>query len=234
MKKAVFNWSGGKDSAHALWKVMQQGEYDVVSLLTTINEDTCESTMHHIPLELLEKQSECIGIPLHVVKLCSEGTMEDYQTAMKKVVTFFQEKNVTYFIYGDIFLNDVRGYREQYLKPLGIELVEPLWGKSSREVINDFLKTGLQTVIVTTMDQGLGKEAIGKLLNENFINELPEDCDPNGENGEYHTFCYDGPLFKKPVPFKLGKPFKQSYDIRMEDGTQQTFSYWFTELSPLA
>ena len=229
-KKAVFNWSGGKDSAHALWKVLQTDEYDIVALLTTVNRTTALSTMHNIPVDLLQAQSDRIGIPLKIVGLKPKGTMEDYTATMRQVVEEFHAKGVTHFIYGDIYLHDIRKYREMQLAPYGMEVVEPLWGKTSREVIDDFLETGLKTLVVTTMDGGLGEHAIGCLIDKAFIDGLPEDCDPNGENGEYHTFCYDGPIYSSPVPFTLGTPYKKSFDIGLDDGSTQTYSYWFGDL----
>ncbi|MEJ8763422.1 ATP-binding protein [Phocaeicola sp. HCN-40430] len=228
--KAVFNWSGGKDSAHALWKIIQTGEYEVVALLTTVNRDTHRSTMHGIPLSLLEKQAESIGFPLYIVDLTPQGGMEDYSSAMENVVKHFKKEGVTHFIFGDIFLRDVRVYREQQLSPYGIEVVEPLWGKTSKEIMDDFLSSGLKTVVVTTMADGLGEAAIGKLIDRCFVDSLPDYVDPNGENGEYHTFCYDGPIYRWPVPFRLGRPFSESYDIRMEDGSIRKFTYWFADL----
>ncbi len=229
-KKAVFNWSGGKDSAHALLCALQSGEYDIVALLTTVNRDTLRSTMHSIPLHLLEEQSRKIGIPLKILGLTPKGNMEDYSTAMCTAVEEFKQQGVTHFIYGDIFLHDIRKYRVEQLEPYGIEVVEPLWGKTSAEVIEDFLNSGLKTIVVTTMDDGLGEAAIGKLIDREFIKSLPEDYDPNGENGEYHTFCYDGPIFSKPVQFECGKVKKESFEVGMEDGTKKAFSYWFANL----
>lgn len=229
-KKAVFNWSGGKDSAHALLKVLQSDEYDIVALLTTINRSTQLSTMHNIPLDLLQAQSNLIGIPLELAELKPGGNMEDYHTVMEKVVEKFKAKGVTHFIYGDIYLHDIRQYREQQLNPLGIEVVEPLWGKSSEEIIKDFLKTGLKTIVVTTMADGLGLKAIGQVIDNSFIASLPPSYDPNGENGEYHTFCFDGPIFKSSVSFSLGEPYTKSFDIRLENGNIQTFSYCFVQL----
>lgn len=229
-KKAVFNWSGGKDSAHALLRAQQSGEYEIVALLTTVNRDTHRSTMHGIPPELLEAQSRSIGILLKVINLKPKGNMEDYNEAMEKVVSELKAQGVTHFIFGDIFLHDVRKYREEQLKPFGIEIVEPLWGKSSAQVIDEFLESGLKTIVVTTMGDGLGKEGIGKIIDRDFIGGLPAEYDPNGENGEYHTFCYDGPIFRTPVQFALGNPFSESYEIGMEDGTKKTFTYWFADL----
>lgn len=228
--KAVFNWSGGKDSAHALLRAQQSDMYEIVALLTTVNRSTHRSTMHGIPLPLLQAQADSIGIPLYVVDLTPKGNMEDYDAAILRAVEHFKTQGVTHFIFGDIFLHDVRKYREQQLAPHNIKVVEPLWGKTSDEMMNDFLTSGLRTIIVTTMDDGLGSSAIGHEIDRTFIDSLPKEVDPNGENGEYHTFCYDGPIFRHPVPFRLGKPFQQSYDIRLDDGSEKSFTYWFADL----
>ena len=231
--KAVLNWSGGKDSAHALYKILQTPNYEIVALLTTINQSTTLSTMHNIPLELLQIQSEHIGIPLKIVGLRPQGTMEDYNDAMSKVVREFKEQGVSHFIFGDIFLHDVRSYREQQLGPLGITVVEPLWGKTSQEIMDEFLQTGLKTKIVTTMADGLGENVIGKTINREFIESLPEGTDVNGENGEYHTFCYDGPIYSTPIPFEMGSPYSKSFEIRLDDGSKKTYTYWFVKLNTL-
>lgn len=228
--RAVFNWSGGKDSAHALLRAMETGCYEIVALLTTVNRDTHRSTMHGIPLSLLEAQAASIGIPLYIVNLTPEGNMEDYSSAMLQAVQHFKTLGVTHFIFGDIFLHDVRQYREQQLVPYSIEVVEPLWGKSSEQVMEDFLSSELKTIVVTTMNDGLGAAAIGKLIDRDFVASLPVETDPNGENGEYHTFCYDGPIFHSPIPYCLGEPFSQSYDINLDDGTTKTYTYWFADL----
>ena len=230
--KAVLNWSGGKDSAHALYKILQNESYEVVALLTTINETTDLSTMHNIPSELLQLQSERIGIPLELVRLKPKGTMEDYSKAMTAVANKFIHQGVTHFIFGDIFLHDVRSYREQQLTPLGITVVEPLWDKSSEEVMQDFLDTGLKTIIVTTMADGLGKSAIGQIITREFVNHLPTGTDPNGENGEYHTFCFDGPIYSSPVPYNIGVPYEKSFEIGLDNGEIQTYTYCFCDLLP--
>ena len=228
--KAVFNWSGGKDSAHALLKAMESDKYDIIALLTTVNSQSRRSTMHDIPVHVLERQAQSIGIPLYVVNLKPKENADDYSAAMEQAARHFKDLGVTHFIFGDIFLHDVRAYREQHLSPLGIEIVEPLWDKSSTEVMEDFLKSGLKATIVTTMADGLGRDAIGKQLTSEFIKSLPADCDPNGENGEYHTICHDGPIFAQPVQFTLGKPFAESHDIKLDDGSIKTFTYWFANI----
>ena len=228
--KAVFNWSGGKDSALALHKVLNQEDYEVVSLLTTVNKDNKLSTMHNIPVLLLQKQAESIGIPLYIVELNSGGNMKEYEKAMQSAVDHFKKKEVTHFIFGDIFLHDVKTYREEKLAPFGIKVVEPLWGKTSEEIIQDFFDSGLKTIIVTTMADLLDKEFIGRRVDEQLLNDLPEEVDVCGENGEYHTFCFAGSIFKNPVSFDLGVPFKKSFPIKMEDGIEKIYSYWFADL----
>lgn len=139
MKKAVFNWSGGKDSALALQKVLEEKEFKVIALLTTMNEETAKSSMHSIPLEILKRQAESIGIPLYTV--ASSTALKNYDQKMSDAVHHFKELGVRHFIFGDIFLSDVKAYRESKLHPLGIEVVEPLWVKTSQEVIDDFISS---------------------------------------------------------------------------------------------
>lgn len=229
-KKAVFNWSGGKDSSLALYKVLQANEYEVVSLLTTVNRDSQRSSMHGIPVSLLQKQANSIGIPLFILDLIPNGIMIDYEEAMSKAVSHFKTQGVTHFIFGDIFLHDVKSYRESKLRPYGIEVVEPLWGKTSAEIMDDFLASGLQTVIVTTNASILNQSYIGRTINASLIQDLPSTIDICGENGEYHTFCYDGGMFKKPIPYLLGEPIYKTYPIKLSDGSVKDFSYWFANL----
>lgn len=229
-KKAVMNWSGGKDSAHALWRILCSGEYEVVALLTTVNRDSERSTMHAIPCEILQRQAESIGIPLHIVGLASGGSMDDYSREMERAALHFRELGVTHFIFGDIYLSDVIAYRRAQCAGVGLEVVEPLWGKSSKEVMDDFLKSGIRCRVVTTMADGLGMAAIGRLVDASFVASLPEGADPNGENGEYHTLCYDGPLYRHPVAYRLGEPYLRSYDIKTDDGAVTRYSYCFADI----
>jgi uncharacterized protein (TIGR00290 family) len=228
-KKAVFNWSGGKDSALALHKILQENEFDVVSLLTTINEETLTSSIHCIPLKLLLKQAESIGIPLYEVSFTKD--LSNYSDKMQETVEHFKKQGVTHFIFGDIFLEDIKTYRESKLNPLGIKIVEPLWGKSSAEVIEEFLKSGIKTKIIVTQADKLDDTFIGRDLNQSTINLFPDDIDICGENGEYHTFSYAGGLFKQELDFTISKINKISYDIKPENGQVETFNYWQAEIA---
>ncbi|MDR0893054.1 MAG: diphthine--ammonia ligase [Mediterranea sp.] len=230
MKKAVFNWSGGKDSALALWKALQTGEYDIVALLTTVNQETERSSMHAIPVSLLEKQAERIGIPLYVVEQSATSTMDEYSAVMQRAAEHFTAQGVTHFIFGDIYLQDLLEYRQRQLAPYGITVVEPLWS-TSEEVMEEFLRSGIRSVIVTTTADVLGREYIGRAIDRQLVDSLPAGVDVCGENGEYHSFCYDGPFFKAPVPYTLGEPYQWSCPIRKDDGQEYIYWYWSVDLN---
>lgn len=222
-RKAVFNWSGGKDSALALLKILESDKFEVISLLTSTNAENGCSSMHGIPSSLLEKQAESIGIPLTQVKVAPGAGMEEYSETMRRTSEMFRKSGVTHFIFGDIFLEDIRRYRENELAKAGLQIVEPLWGKSS-SAIEEFLESGLKSVITAADASILGRKHIGSMIDRNFILNLPEGCDPCGENGEYHSFCHDGPLFRHPVRYILSEPEKKSFD----DGK---YSFWISEIS---
>ncbi len=223
-KKAVFNWSGGKDSALALYKVLQQNKFDVVALLTTVNEETELSSMHAIPHSLLLKQAESIGIPLYPVFLPKH--LQIYEQRMKDAANHFKAQGIEHFIFGDIYLTDVRKYREDRLYPLGIEVVEPLWNPNSSEVMQDFLASGIKTQIIVTDASKLGEAFIGQDLNLTVLDLMSAEVDVCGENGEYHTFSYDGGPFKYPVDFNIIETRKMSYEFKLDNGEEMTYHYW--------
>jgi uncharacterized protein (TIGR00290 family) len=227
-KKAVFNWSGGKDSALALHQTLQETEFDVISLLTAINEETQTSSVHSIPLEILSKQADSIGIPLYTVLFAKD--LSNYDEKMFETVNYFKSQGVTHFIFGDIFLADVKTYREAKLNPFGIEVAEPLWNKSPIEIIDDFLKSGIKAKIIVTQADKLDKTFIGKDLDQNTVNSFPDNIDLCGENGEYHTIAYAGGLFKKKIDFAISQTTKISYDIKLNNGQTKTFEYWQAEI----
>ncbi|MEK5763305.1 ATP-binding protein [Acinetobacter junii] len=223
-KKAVFNWSGGKDSALALYTVLQQKQFEVVALLTTVNEETELSSMHAIPFSLLMKQAESIGIPLYPVFL--PKNLPVYEQRMLDAPQHFKAQGVEHFIFGDIYLSDVRKYREDRLHPLGIEVVEPIWNLDSTEVMQNFLDSGIRTKIIVTDASKLDRSFIGQDIDAALIERMPEDVDICGENGEYHTFAYAGALFKQTVEFEIVETRQMSYDFKLENGEEKTYHYW--------
>ena len=150
---------------------------------------------------------------------------------MRLAAERFRAQGVTRFIFGDIFLHDVRTYREERLRPYGIEVVEPLWELLPQEAMEAFLASGLEAVITTTWAERLGREYIGRRLNRATVADFPAGIDLCGENGEYHTLCYGGPLFRQSVAFRLGEPYRWSQEVGMEDGSRRTFSYWTADIA---
>ncbi|PWH81290.1 Dph6-related ATP pyrophosphatase [Brumimicrobium oceani] len=222
--KAVFNWSGGKDSALALQKVLRENQFEVIALLTTFNEADESSSAHSVPLELMKKQAEAIGIELYPIFISK--LPNDYETKMLKAVQDFKEKGVAHFIFGDLYLDEIRKYRESKLNPHGIEVVEPIWGKTAEQTMNDFLNSGLKAKIVTTQADKLDESYIGKEITKELIDNLPAEIDICGENGEYHTFVYDGDIFRKKVDLEIIEASKLSFDIKLDSHEVYTYEYW--------
>ncbi len=223
-KKAVFNWSGGKDSALALHKVLQTGKYEIVALLTIVDAETLCSSLHNIPVTLLQRQADSIAIPLYTVKV--DGSLRSYDKSMETAISHFKEKGVNHFIFGDIYLSDVRSYREEKLRPYDIEVVEPLWDVSEQQVLNDFLNSGIRSKIVVTQADVLDRGFVGRILDAATVAELPDGTDPLGEKGEYHTFAYAGGPFSHEVEFEIAVVKKISHDINLSDGSTKTYEYW--------
>lgn len=228
-KKTVFNWSGGKDSALALQKILEGNEFEVVSLLTAMNEETLKSSIHSVPLEILTRQAASIDIPLYTVSFSKD--LKNYDEKMGEAVSYFKAQGVTHFIFGDIFLSDIKTYRENKLNPLGIEVVEPLWNKSSKEIIDDFLASRIRTKIIVTQADRLDKTFVGKELDEQLVASFPDNVDPCGENGEYHTLSYAGGPFKEEIVFSIRDIYKISYDITLDNGETRTYEYWQADVN---
>ena len=234
--KAIFCWSGGKDSSYCLHKVLTENLFDVKYLLTTVNAQFKRISMHGVREELLYKQTEAIGIPLLKVRV-TEGTNDEYEKQMERVLLKTKSEGINHVIFGDIFLEDLRVYRENNLAKLGMTGVFPLWKMDTKILLNDFIRLKFKTVICCTNDGYLGEEWAGKEINKTFIEQLPSAIDPCGENGEYHTFCYDGPLFKKKINFTIGEKVYKPLEIKTDDvyslsNNITTKGYWFCDLLP--
>ncbi len=231
--KAIFCWSGGKDSAMALHKVLQEKKFEVVALLTTLNENFRRISMHGIREELLEKQAASIGLPL-LKMFVKEGTNSEYEKNMEALLLEYKQQGVTHVIFGDIFLEDLRAYRENNLKKVGLTAEFPLWKRDTGELINEFFELGFKTITCCVNDGYLTEEQVGVEVNPAFICSLPANVDPCGENGEYHTFCFDGPLFKTPVTFTLAETIYRPLEIKTTEkiNALQTKGFWFAELLP--
>lgn len=205
MKKAYFNWSSGKDSALALYKILQQEEFEVKKLITNINTDYKRVSMHGLREELLDAQAKSIGITLEKIAFSATETMETYNKKMFEKTSKLKREGFQYAIFGDILLEDLRIYRDTKLATVKITGVYPLWKQNTKDLLLEFLDLGFKTITVCTNAKFLGKEFVGRIVDRDFIKDLPKNVDVCGENGEFHTFCFDGPIFKNPIKFEVGK-----------------------------
>ncbi|WP_017259164.1 Dph6-related ATP pyrophosphatase [Pedobacter arcticus] len=205
--KCVFNWSGGKGSALALYHCLQDPNLDIRYLVTTINDSVNRISMHGVSYELLKQQAEEIGIELYEIRLPGMPDMQTYDETMRVHLRKFKFEGIIHSIFGDILLEDLRKYREDKLAEVGLTALFPLWKRDTRAVVDEFLAFGFKTVIVCTQEKY--GNLLGEEINQELIRTFSEDMDVCGENGEFHTFAFDGPIFSKPIKYTLGeKVFK--------------------------
>jgi uncharacterized protein (TIGR00290 family) len=201
----LFCWSGGKDSAMALHALQSAQSHRVTALLTTVTEEFDRISMHGVRRALLERQAESIGLPLHAVLIPPQCVNATYEARMNEALNEHLARGVQRVAFGDIFLEDLRVYRERNLARIGMEALFPIWKRDSRELARDFLRLGFQAITVCVDPRVLDSSFAGRVLDESFFADLPPSVDPCGENGEFHTFVFDGPVFQTPIRFATGE-----------------------------
>lgn len=241
-EKIIFSWSGGKDSALALNRLRQDNRYEIVSLLTTCNEHFQRVSMHGVRLELLDAQAEAIGLPLEKIFVSQRSSNEEYQQKMSACLQAHKTRGVIACAFGDIFLEDLKRWRDENLAKIGMRGIYPVWKVDSRQLIREFFALGFGTVICCANDAYLGEEAVGRNIDEEFIRTLPAEVDPCGENGEFHSFAFAGPIFKQPVKYKVGEkvyrpvevthPSESASSYVCPSGPRRTNGFWFCDLLP--
>jgi uncharacterized protein (TIGR00290 family) len=204
-EKALLAWSSGKDSAFSLHVLRQQGDVEVVGLLTTINEAYDRVAMHAVRRELLEAQARAAGLPLVSVGIPDRCVNEEYEAAMARAMAEARAQGVTAVAFGDLFLADIRRYREERLRTTGIRPLFPLWGRPTRALAEEMLAAGLRARLTCVDPRALPGSFAGREFDRAFLDDLPAGVDPCGENGEFHTFAWDGPMFAHPVPVRAGE-----------------------------
>lgn len=204
MERVIVSWSGGKDSAYALRKIEEKERPHAEELLTTISTYN-RSSIHGIRKELIGRQAEELGISLKQVTLPEDCSDQDYEEIMSQVMDGYKERGIKSFVFADVSLEEVRDYREKNLSSAGFKGYWPLWGKDTSEVVRNFLREGFEATVVAVDGNKLDKSLAGRELDQEFLDELPSDVDDCGENGEYHTFVRNGPIFSNPIKVKKGE-----------------------------
>lgn len=227
------NWSGGKDSALALYHSLQNNACDVRYLLTSLNDSFRRISMHGVREELLDQQAQRLGIELLKLRLPETTSMEEYQIRMAEMLQPLADAGITKSIFGDIFLEDLRLYRENQLATVGMQGIFPLWKRPSMELLEEFWGLGFKTIVVSVNGNVLDQSFCGRVLDRDFVSELPANIDPCGENGEFHTFVFEAPYFSQPIDFQKGETVEKTYHFQNAEGEHLTSTYFFTDLLPI-
>ncbi len=218
-EQVLFCWSGGKDSCMALHELRRDSRVEVAALLTTVTEKYDRISMHGVRRVLLERQAVALGLPLQIVTIPPACVNADYEARMGAALAQWKARGVRRVVFGDIFLQDLREYREQNLARIGMEAIFPLWLRPTDRLVHEFIGLGFRAVTVCVDPKKLDASFVGREINEGFVTDLPAGVDPCGENGEFHSFVFDGPGFAEPVQFTRGEAVPR-------DG------FWFCDLAP--
>ncbi len=223
------NWSGGKDAAYALYVVQQGGEYEgspfdpksnyavspdnplkIDTLITTVGEHGRVS-LHGVEVDLLKAQAKSVGLPLHQIETPLSCSMEEYGAIMRKELSLLVGQGYTHSVFGDIALEDLKEYREQTLGDIGLQGVFPLWNRPTQVQAETFIDAGFRSVVVSVNGNLMDSSFVGREFDKHFLLDLPDGVDPCGENGEFHSFVYDGPIFSHPIRYQLGDVIERAY-----------------------
>jgi uncharacterized protein (TIGR00290 family) len=201
----LFCWSGGKDSAMAFHTLLERPDVRVAALLTTVTETYDRISMHGVRRELLVQQVESIGLPLHEVRIPPQCINPIYESRMEEALRVHYAKGVRTVAFGDIFLEDLRAYREKNLARIGMTALFPIWKRDTRELIREFQENGFRAIAACVDPKVLDRSFAGRELDASFFRDMPDGVDPCGENGEFHTFVFDGPIFRNPIGVRVGE-----------------------------
>ena len=204
-EKVIVAWSGGKDSTLALYEIVNAESYEVLELLTTVTEDYDRISIHGVRRVLLEQQARSLGFTLEEMPIPRGASDGEYEREMLRILRRHSASGVFSVVFGDIFLEDVRKHREGILSKVGMKGVFPLWKRNTRQLARTFIDLGFKAVITCVDSKSLGKDFVGREFDGQFLGDLPFNVDPCGENGEFHSFVYDGPVFGERIFFTKGE-----------------------------
>jgi uncharacterized protein (TIGR00290 family) len=218
-KAVLVSWSGGKDSCMALRKIQNTPNIRAETLLTTITRDYDRVSMHGVRRILLEQQAASLGIPLHPILISRGASNDEYETKIGEAFAAYREQGLDSVVFGDLFLEEIRVYREQFLAKYDMVGLFPVWKRDTSTLIREFISLGFKAAVVCVDPAQLDPSFLGRLIDDEFLSQLPAHADPCGENGEFHTFVFDGPIFRYPVKFSFGEMVCRE-------------SFWFCDLLP--
>ncbi|NQW79310.1 MAG: diphthine--ammonia ligase [Chitinophagaceae bacterium] len=230
----VVSWSGGKDSSYALYKILQNELYEVKYLLSTINGNLKRLSMHGVREELIEAQAASIGIPLLKVYVY-EADNNEYERQMNDTLLKVKAEGISTVAFGDIFLEDLKQYREDKMRGIGMNCLFPIWQEDTLQLINDFIEKGFKTITCCINDGYLDKDWCGRVIDDSFLSQLPKNVDPCGENGEFHSFCYEAPFFKTKMNIVAGEKTYKELILKTKDHPTPikevgTKGFWFCDI----
>jgi uncharacterized protein (TIGR00290 family) len=200
----LLSWSGGKDSSLALYEIQKSGDYEITSLITTVTDEYDRVSMHGLRTELLERQAESLNIPLQKVLISKNASNDEYESAFNKVLLNHKTNGINEVVFGDLFLEEIKQYRETLLRKVEMKCLFPIWKRDTAKLAQEFIDIGFKAVLICVDSNVLDSEFAGREFDSDLLKDLPDGIDPCGENGEFHTFVYDGPIFKMPIDHRLG------------------------------
>lgn len=203
-EKILISWSGGKDSALALYEVKKSLDYEIAALLTVVTKDYDRVSMHGIRSLLLDSQADALGLPVERIAISKSAPKEEYESKMAEILLKYKRLGVASVAFGDIFLEDVRKYRQEKLSKIGMKAFFPLWKKDTYELASAFVRLGFKAIISCVDSKYLPGDYAGRIFDDKFLADLPRNIDPCGENGEFHSFVCGGPIFEKKISYKIG------------------------------
>ena len=204
-EKIIMGWSGGKDSALALREILRQGHYEVTALVTTCTEGYDRISMHGVRNSLLERQAGELGLPLKKVFISQGASNDEYEARMKEAFLEYKTAGITKAAFGDLFLEDIRVYRDRLMASMGMTALYPVWGLETRALAREFVRDGFSAVLVCIDPRALDKSFAGRTLDDALLDDLPANVDPCGENGEFHSFVFQGPIFRQTIRCERGE-----------------------------
>lgn len=202
-QRAAISWSGGKDSCMALYECSRGSDLNIETLLATVNRDYGRVSMHGVRLELIERQASSLGLPLQLVQISANASNEEYERATEEAVADLKNRGIDSLVFGDLFLEDIRSYRISFLSRLGVKPFFPIWKRDTGAMLKNFISLGFKAIVVCVDSASLDESYAGRIIDDAFVSSLPRGVDPCGENGEFHTFVFDGPIFRTPIEFEV-------------------------------